>query len=97
MRSLQALNGVEAELEEVRRRLGFVMGACMGCHGRLRRPLVGRSRQHHLMGVGSFRDAGWVLGQLARRGCTVEVCIVRVLDGVALLVVGRKACLAGSG
>lgn len=96
MRSRQALNRAKAVLEEVRTRLRFAMGACMGCHGRLRRPLVGRSRQRHLLGVGSFRDAGWVLGQLVQRGCMVAV-LVRVLDNVALLVAERKALIAGSG
>lgn len=96
MCSLQALNRAEAVLEGVRRRLGSAMEACMGCHGRLRRPLVGQSRQRHLMGVGSFRGAGWVLVQLVQRGCMVAV-LVRVLDNVALLVFGRKVLIAGSG
>lgn len=97
MRSFQALNRAEAVLEGVRRRLGFVMGACMGCHGRLPQPLVGRSRLRRLPGVGSFRGAGWVPGRLVRRGCMEAVRLVRVLDCVALLMVGSKALLAGSG
>ena len=68
----------------------------MGCHGRLPRLLVGRSRQRRLLGVVSFRGAGWVPGRLVRRGCMVEVRIVRALDA-ALPVVGRKACLAEPG
>lgn len=96
MHSLQALNRAEAGSEGVRTRLGFAMGACMGCHGRLPRLLVGRSRQRRLLVVVSFRDAGWARGQLVRRGCMVEVRIVRV-PGAALLMVGRKAFLAEPG
>jgi len=72
------------------------MGPCIGCHGRLPRLLVSRSRQHHQLGVVSSRGAEWVPERLVPRGCMVEVRIVQVLDA-ALLVAGRKACLAEPG
>lgn len=58
----------------------------MGCHCRLPRRLLGRSRLHHLLEVVSFRGVEWVRGRRVRRGCMVEVRIVLVLDAVALAV-----------